>query len=321
MRKESLICNKAPWITQYLDDPVLANSLNYGSNKYVDCHCIYCGFHKKMRVSNLYYYGFKCPKCGDSTHYPEKFMINFLDELKIKYIYQLNNATFQWCGKYQYDFYVPKYNMIIEVDGEQHTRKGFNTIGGKTIELQQLADKEKELLALENGISKYIHIECSKVDMNEIKNSILSSELSKLCNISVNWAKISLLSLPKEVIDICNYYNEHKELTSADIGKIFNKSTRSIITYLKNGTDAGICYYDKELMMKVGNEKTLKNRKTFKRPINMYKDGNFIATFESAAYLEHHAEELFGVKMDAGNIAKVLKGKKKTVKGYTFSYH
>ena len=51
-----------------------------------------------------------------------------------------------------YDFYIPELEAIIEVHGSQHYGQGFEKVGGRTLEEEQINDRLKEDLAKQNGI-------------------------------------------------------------------------------------------------------------------------------------------------------------------------
>lgn len=126
--------------------------------------------------------------CSDHISYPEKFMISLLKQLEINFIKELSKTTFDWCGKYRYDFYIPKYNMIIETHGGQHY-EGCTSFKIPLKEVQK-NDKCKKELALSNKINNYIELDCRHSDIDYIKNSILNSELKELFDLSqVDWLK------------------------------------------------------------------------------------------------------------------------------------
>jgi radical SAM protein with 4Fe4S-binding SPASM domain len=58
-----------------------------------------------MEMRLLARQGFSCKNCGDNITYPEKFIKSFLEQAKIKYIYQLSKKDFNWCDKYKYGFH------------------------------------------------------------------------------------------------------------------------------------------------------------------------------------------------------------------------
>lgn len=85
-----------------------------------------CGFIWKITPANLKL-GKGCPKCNKKISKGEQKIIQWLNDNKIEYIYQypikINNSNLY------VDFYLPKYNLYIEYNGEQHYQK-INYFGG-----------------------------------------------------------------------------------------------------------------------------------------------------------------------------------------------
>lgn len=79
----------------------------------------------------------------------ERFAREFLDKLKIKYIYQFKAESI----KRFYDFYLPEENLIIEVDGSYwHSYGLVYEEMTPTQKRNKRVDKEKDHWALINGI-------------------------------------------------------------------------------------------------------------------------------------------------------------------------
>ena len=76
----------------------------------------------------------------------------------------------------------------METHGKQHYEDGFKGCGGRTLEEEQQNDKNKYELAIKNGIKQqnYIVIDCSKSDLEFIKNNIINSRLNELFNLNKN---------------------------------------------------------------------------------------------------------------------------------------
>ena len=134
-----------PWAVPYIDDINYVYTHTKTSKKKTDMTCPICGLKKNMCVSNLYFQSFGCPKCSDGFSYPEKFFLNILNKLSIKFKFQLNKSDFVWCDKYRYDFYLPEYNCIIETNGVQHYEDGWKKM---IFKVKLINEKE---LALKNG--------------------------------------------------------------------------------------------------------------------------------------------------------------------------
>lgn len=79
----------------------------------------------------------------------ERFAKEFLDKLKIKYIYQFKAESI---GRF-YDFYLPEDNLIIEVDGSYwHSYGLLYEEMTPTQKRNRRVDKQKDHWALINGI-------------------------------------------------------------------------------------------------------------------------------------------------------------------------
>lgn len=94
-----------------------------------------------------------CPTCSRSKG--EKRLINYLNEKGIKY--QEEKMYFDLIGlgggNLSYDFYLPKYNLLIEYQGEQHEKyiKGLHT-SKDAFKKQQEHDRRKREYTKQNNI-------------------------------------------------------------------------------------------------------------------------------------------------------------------------
>jgi len=123
------------------------SKVDYKNN--VDKVTIICPIHKEFLQSPTHHTsGMGCPKCKSSK-----------GERKIRHILLDNNIDFEeqkrfnnCSGKkpYPFDFYLPKYNLLIEYQGEQHFIKPRNN-WGQDLEKRKLIDNLKEQFALNNG--------------------------------------------------------------------------------------------------------------------------------------------------------------------------
>ena len=247
------IATTHPWMIKYFKNPEEAKHITYNSNKKTDMLCPDCKkFEKKMSPNILYRNGIGCSFCNDGISYPEKFIANFLYELNIDFITQLSKTNFKWCDCYRYDFYIPDYNIIIEVHGIQHYEDSFVGINSKnrkikTLKEEQQNDKIKQELALKNGIKNYIILDCRESTLEWIKNSIINSNLQEIFDVNfdnINWDKIAFNSLKSNVLIACKLWNENEYFTTEDIGKILHLSSSTILKYLKKGNEAGFCVYN-----------------------------------------------------------------------------
>lgn len=195
-----------------------------------------------------------CPSCKDGYSYPEKFMYNLLNQLGIRFKFQLTSNYFKWCEKYRYDFYLIDYNTIIETHGLQHYE---DTIW-YTYEEAKKIDDLKLKLALENGIDKYIQIDCRYSDPNYIKENILKSELKLLFDLnSVDFNKCGTDASKTIVKIVCDLWDN--QLTVPDIAKKLGIANITVKRYLERGTKLGLCDFDNNLyklrLRKITNKK------------------------------------------------------------------
>lgn len=212
--------------------------------------CPNCGNEQWYSTDNLANGGFSCKKCSDGISYGEKFIYSLLKNLKVDFITQLSHTTFEWCKSYKYDFYIPSINTIIEVHGRQH----YETTSSRLYKYDANNDISKEKLAKKNGIDNYIVIDCRKSELNYIKNSIINnSKLLQVLNThskNIDWLECDKFTFKSFMNLVCEYKNNHPELSTRDIGEIFGMARTTIQKYLQKGSELGICIYDKEFEKK-----------------------------------------------------------------------
>lgn len=110
-----------------------------------------------------------CPKCSLSKG--ERKIMTYLDKMNIEYIseFRINDCKDQI--KLPFDFYLPKYNLCIEFDGEQHYRPVEYFGGVKEFNNQLRRDYIKDMYCLDNKISL---IRISYLDYNNIEDILES---------------------------------------------------------------------------------------------------------------------------------------------------
>ena len=164
---------------QFIKDAksIHGNKYNYNSVIYknnmtkVTIWCTIHNYYFKQKPGNhLNKNG--CPLC---IHKTEAILYEFLKQL-----YPLQReVTFDWCinpvtnKNYRFDFYIALLNLLIELDGPQHTRQVHNW---SSPEQTQKSDRFKIIQALKNGRS-LIRISQEDVwnDRNDWKTKLLSA--------------------------------------------------------------------------------------------------------------------------------------------------
>jgi len=111
-----------------------------------------------------------CPYCNKSVG--EEKIKKYLDEFKIDYNRQYNLYEENKKHPLRADFYLPKYNLIIEYNGTQHYNEIKYFGGLKTLIDIKDRDRRKKLICEKNNI-KLIIIPYTK--FNEIKNILLTN--------------------------------------------------------------------------------------------------------------------------------------------------
>lgn len=307
-----------PWMIPYFPDgEEEARLYTSGSTKEIYPICPDCGRikDKPMKINTIKHTKSIACKCSDGTSYPEKFFMSVLDQLNIRYKWQLNKKDFEWCGKYKYDFYLIDYNYIIEIHGEQHYRDcGF----GKIYENQKLIDKEKESLAIKNNINKYIIIDCRNSNIKWIKDNLEKSILSKIFDLSkVNYIECNEFASKNIIKEICLYYEKHKPILSRDLAKKFKIGVTTLNSYLHKGNELGWCNYDAKESHKYGSSYSGKNNT---KKADIYKDNIFIISYNSLKDMEEKSLEDLGVKLLASRASRSFK-ENKLYKGYKIVVH
>jgi hypothetical protein len=216
-----------------------------GNMKWYKFKCCSCGWDKGEIRENDLKRGNKgsCPKCGDGNSYPNKIGFNFLEQLQVNFIQEYSP---DWIKPRRYDFYFELLSSkyILEMDGAFH--KLDNNLSKQSAKKSKRIDIYKDEMAIQNGI-EIIRIDCSKSELVFIKNNIMNSKLLSIFDLNnVDWLKCQKYASSSRVIEACNIYNNNKDLSTVEIGKIMKSSYVTICRYLKQGRDLGLCDYNPE---------------------------------------------------------------------------
>lgn len=124
------------------------------SNKKVWWKCSECGNEWQTEVANRTNKQSGCPACSESKG--EKRTRKFLIKNKIEFTSQIEFDELIGIrgGSLSYDFYIPKHNLLIEYQGEQHEKfiKGIHE-EIKNFKRQQEHDRRKREYAKQNAIN------------------------------------------------------------------------------------------------------------------------------------------------------------------------
>ena len=317
------LATTSPWVVRYLIDKEQVYKYTKSNDKKVYVQCPDCGKIKSIRVCDMVRRKSIGCICSDSFSYPEKIVHSILNQLSIRFEMQLSKATFGWCGKYRYDFYLPEYNCIIEVHGIQHYEQTGRK-GARTLEEEQENDRIKKELALTNGIKHYIELDCRYSDLDYIRNSILNSKLNELFNLTnVSWFEAEEFAInSNKVKEVCDYWNSKEEWetvnTIANNNEWGIKARSTIQKYLKKGTKLGWCKYDPKEELRKGSLKGWVSRCNIYEAYDL--SNNFVASSHSAMDLAKKIENILNItNVSSGAIIEVCKGRRKTHKGLRYT--
>jgi hypothetical protein len=315
-----------PEIAKLLVNEQIGYNITFQSNTKTDFKCEHCDYILKDKyIYQITNQGFCCAKCSDGLSYPEKFMASLLSQFNMDFI---TEKSFDWSknikhdnkklsGLKRYDFYIPSFNMIIETHGGQHYLRGFETVGSKTLELEQQNDNLKEKLAKENGIKYYIIIDCRRSELEFIKNKIIESDISKLFDLKfTDWLMCHEYACNSLVKTACELWNKGINST-VKIGSILSIGFATVIKYLKQGAELGWCNYNpKEVMKENGymHKGKKRNKKWGKPVVRLNLEGLFIDEFMSAT------EAGKKLKFASSHISSVCNGFRKSAGGFKWMF-
>lgn len=223
------------------------------SSKKIMFKCIHCNHPFEKQISNVYYQGFSCGKCGDGISYPNKFMYNLLTQLNVEFIaeYSPNWAIDETGRQRRYDFYIPSRKLIIEMDGGiGHGNSEWSISKEESLRI----DRWKDYIALINDI-KVIRI-CSNYSddrFNYICETIKSSDIKNMFELSsIDFTKCHEYSVSTLVKEACELWCTGRFNSTKELGKFMKLDCGTVRRYLKNGVELGWCNYDaKEEMIKI----------------------------------------------------------------------
>ena len=304
----------APDIAKCLRNKEDGYKYTVNSNQKLEWVCEDCGdisvltpnkFNKRINKGN---------NCSKNISYGEKFIYNLLEQLCVGF--ELHK-TFEWSECKEYDFYIPEYSCIIEVNGKQHyTPSDFSYLGGKTYYEEEMNDEYKKDLALKNKILNYIVIDARYSSLDWIKQSVRNSDMQNVLYFSykeIDWAECNNYALTNTTKLICEKYNELKSIK--EVSNYFKLSPNTIKNNLKQGNVNGLCNYDPKENKKKASMKSSKwIIENLSKPVAQYDlEGKFIKGFSGI----NQANREIG----CSKVWECVKGRRKTSGGYQWRYY
>lgn len=222
------------------------DACNYsrGSSHKVNWKCPNCGNINHTQIKHLTKDSLPCKYCSDGVSFPEKILNSVMVQISKTYE---NQKIFSWSQYKKYDVYDA--GIFIEIHGQQHYLKSFETCGGRTLCEEQINDSVKMKLAKENDLNyiDYITIDARFSDFDFIKRNILKSNLSNYYDLSIiDWGSVKNNVGKSLTAEAGKLHNSGYD--SMQISILLNVSRGTAIKYLHTATSLGICNYNpKEL--------------------------------------------------------------------------
>lgn len=305
-----------PWMIPYfVNGANEAKQFMSSSAKRVLMRCPDCGRKKQYRINELRMHGYLPCICQDGISYPNKFMYAFFSQLGVEFQIE---RKFDWSNNRIYDDYVLMSHgrtLICENHGGWHYED--NLMSGITLKEQMQNDMHKKSLALQNGITYYVELDCRKSEKDWIINSILQSKLPLLFNISnVDFNQCHKFALSNFTKMVCQFKFDNPDLFSSDIAKHFNISESTVRRWLNQGSKLGFCEYDssKEQQRKMH---SLRGNTEDAKPIVCLDTGKY---YHSTTLFVDEYYQMYGKKLSGSNIRSVCVGKRHHVNNLHFSY-
>lgn len=227
------------FFAQYMTEEQMKTQMP-NSNKKTDFLCPDCGRHKMIAPNVVLRSGLGCI-CGDGISYPNKFVCSFFDQINIDFQTEYSP---KWANGKKYDVYIPSKKCIIENHGEQHYEGWLHDKSDLKKQIDN--DLYKKEIALSNGISYYIELDCRVSSIDWMKHSIMNSTLQDVLMFNldkINWMKCNQFALSNLVIKSSNLWNSQK--TIKEISQELHISTYTVSTYLDKAKECGYCDYSK----------------------------------------------------------------------------
>lgn len=306
-----------------IDDTTMYTAGTKHSFEFI-CPC--CGYEKRMPLRNLIYQGFACPICSDGISYPNKFIIELLNQVinlhpeNTKLAQYKPEKIFDWSmdvfksnprSKKAYDIYIPLDEpIIIENHGPQHYEPisfGGNNFNkrARTLKEEQENDTLKYSIAIQNGILKnrYVVLDCRHSTVCHIKNSVLSSTLPELLGFTepdIDWDACGRYACCNLLYESCKLWNSGVHNCS-EISSKLNISHSVVLKYLSQADELGLCDYEPSKL----------------RPILCIENN---CVFKTSSICASIINSMLGKKLKRQDITRVAGGFQKSVCGLSFQY-
>lgn len=274
------LATRRPDLLPFIVDKETAYSVGISSSTRtkIKVECPVCKYQRDVNLYDFVCYGVACPMCSDGISMPNKFIRNIISRLPIDNYHFEYSST--WTNGKIYDVYFELNNSkyVIEMDGEQHFRDAWYI----THEECKANDDYKDYLATANNV-QMIRINCHSTYFEDMMRQILDSQLAILFDLSkLDFQECYLKSQTSLLIDVCNYFKAHPDMSTKEIGITFHMKYTTIQRYLKKGTEIGLCQYSGKEVSKSNGKRILEGiRQNSLKAFDVYDmDGNVLFHYQ-----------------------------------------
>lgn len=296
----NLVFDARPDLIKYFKNPEDSKKYSIQSTRKPILICPECGEERcDVMIRNVVNKGFSCQSCSDGIPKTEKFCYHLLKSLEINFE---REKVFEWSMGKRYDFYLEKYNLIIETDGAQHVEE--NTLFKTSLKDTIDNDKLKFKLAMDNGIMEFVRIDLRNSSFEWFVENFKLGLGNHFDLNGVEWEEIWIKSQKSFLTKACNLYDDG--LNIEEISHKLNIGVSTIRKYIRDGSSIGLCNY-------AGRSLSLKKNGTL-RVIKYDKNLNILEIFDSL----NSASLKTGIKKK--EIARVCNGIRKSYRGFIWKY-
>lgn len=300
------IATTDPWMIPYFKNKDDAKKYHSGSSCSVDIICPDCGRYIGLRQigSIKRNHSVKCI-CGDGNSYPEKFFTNVLEQLNLEYIKEYSP---DWIKPKRFDFYIPKLNIIVEMDGR--LGHGYEDSFGKSSKELKQVDIYKDTVAKQYGICVY-RIDSRYSNKGFLQQNILNTVgfISGISNI--NYEQADEFAQKNKVKMVADYYNSTKGCSLKDVCNKFHLYTCVANSYIQKCVKLG--WISKELLERNKRSNCYKANIKNMKAVECIRD-NKVIVFRSIS----EASRETGIQRT--KICGCCKGRRKSAGGYIWKY-
>ena len=153
------------YIHKYVKNKTDLFNYRYTSRKMIATKCPNCGREKDIRVGDLVKDNYSCQCSKQYSSFGERVTQSYLDIMGVDY---KREYSFKNLGRKRFDFYLPDYNTVVEVQGIQHYKEVTGYMNHKKT---KQSDTIKKKYCKENGIH-YIEVDARKSTFKHILSNL-----------------------------------------------------------------------------------------------------------------------------------------------------